>query len=511
MNDFKLNSEVLLKIKYDTIEMLFNLDEKTSCFDKINEIYLNDLSDEQQLKLSKFKISCLISLGRGDEAREIMDDIFKKNDGVISDDLMLEKIMLEFETGNENEAELLITNLFNICTNKYYLARAFHVKGNIFNIYRRNYKEAIRYYNSAINIYEEINEQLMISKIKHNIGTQYYLAHQYESALKEWKEAEILNKNIGNLDQEGLINSNFGNYYYDKFQTETAEEYFKNAISIFKITGNKKRLGMVQHNYILLSLKLCQYDSVIKRIEKCKQIFSDLAEMNELAELYFTEAKFCFETGQYKKLLFIVDIYEELINTNQIPKYHEVNITLIHLLVKYCNNSSVSEDEVSLILEQYFNSDNIGDLIFTLSFLFINLKKPNNTIFIKYNNEQSVQEHCKLNFLDNITMDYLHTYLLNSKNNYAEALNILENNYNVLNDRNINEQTWKYTFRLGEEYLRRGNKQQALEYIQLTKSLISHIADQFKEFQDRKAYLNDKNRFSVLEQIRTWEKYFYAV
>lgn len=493
------------------IDVLFNLDEKKRCLELIEKKFAETgKPSKNYVHFMQLKVSCLTSLGKLNEAELLLNKLLADKANRNNEELLLEKVILEFERGNYTASEKIINLLIEETKKSLLLARLFHLKGNIKNISNKNYKEAIACFNKAIQIYYEIDDLLRVSKIQHNIGVQYYLSNQYELANIVWKEAEKINDQIGNLDQDGLIKSNFGILFKIRFDTEKAESYYKRALVIFQITGNEKRFAITLHNYLLLNVSLCKYRTVLKQIEQCRAIFIKLNELNELAEIYFTQAKFLIETGNFKKLLITADLYEELFESGQIPEYHKQNISLLQTVVNSFDNCTDSEKVLYEIAHNFLESGNISDSVFVLTFIIINLKNYQQNKFMEFYENEVVIEHCKMNFLDRICMDFLLADILYNNGNYAEALIILEKNFDSLEEREINEFTWRYAFKLGEEFLRRGKKNEAFQYINLAKSLLEHISEQFNSYPDKNAYLSEPVRKSVLDQINTWENYFYA-
>jgi len=505
-----LDSDLVYKIKFDKAITLFNLDDKPGCILQINDCLNYPYSEKDILTIKKLKASCLISLGETDEARNILDELLLEGDENFINDILIEKAVLEFECSKFKDAEYLIDSLLAKNLSGYNRARLLNLKAIIYYSFYKNIDKAVLFFKNSMELYKQQNELLKYVQIKQNIGTQYFLQNNFDLALAEWTEAYKINNEIGNLDQDGLLNSNFGVFHRSKFEIDRSKKHFRNAESVFEITGNKKRLGIVKHNHLILNIDICEYKSALKQIEQCRNIFSSLNEKNELAELYFTEIKLYSAIGLTKRLLFASEIYKELASAGNLPQYHENNLALTGILEDFYNEIKIDKNKVLDLCKKYFSSDTVSEFIYILRFLYINLKETDDMFFYECTENPIVKEHCKVNFLDNIRINYIKSEIMSSKQNYSEALSLLENGYQKLIENNINEFTWKYTHRLAEEYLRRGNKNQAYEYIKLTRSLISHISEQFSEYDDKSAYLNEKERASVSAQAKTWEKYFYG-
>jgi tetratricopeptide (TPR) repeat protein len=127
------------------------------------------------------------------------------------------------------------------------LARAYSSSGVVY-YEQSDYTLALKNYEKALQLYQEIQEKQGVSKVLNNIGTVYKSQQIYPKALYYFKEASKIQLSLD--DQNAPITlTNIGVIYFELGEYQNAIDYYKKAKKGFEKNGNKRGFALL-NNYL---------------------------------------------------------------------------------------------------------------------------------------------------------------------------------------------------------------------------------------------------------------------
>ena len=147
--------------------------------------------------------------------------------------------------------------------NKKELAASYLWVGNVYNNGLRQPKQALVYYQKALDLQIAINDESTMAYTYTNIGNAYYLLKQYDLSLQNHLKGAELKEKTGN--KRGLSSSydNIGNVYYDLKDYVNALDYYQKALTLRTEFNDKKGLTTSYVNIGNLYFKQKDYNKSI--------------------------------------------------------------------------------------------------------------------------------------------------------------------------------------------------------------------------------------------------------
>lgn len=154
------------------------------------------------------------------------------------------------ENAQYNKALKKVDSLIVTSSDKkdhYALARAYNLKGTI-NRGLGKLKDAVHFYNLAIDLNEELKDSFALSGCFSNMGTIYSEMNEYENALKYYFKGIDLIKNNKDPHDVSILYNNIGNIYKNDGKHTLSNHYLKKSLEKALITQDSFLLAMVYHN-----------------------------------------------------------------------------------------------------------------------------------------------------------------------------------------------------------------------------------------------------------------------
>ena len=205
-------------------------------------------------------------------------------------------------------------------------------KGNLENV-ESFYKEALKYYEQALEIYQKIDLQkeavsiyekiailyqiqgkteaafLILNKalelaeknefiaqkamIYNALGTVYLNQSKYSSSLEFYQKSLALHREMNDRLREGALLGNLGGVYYELGQMETAIEYLEQALRINRETGVKRGEGIALGGLGSVYSSMGEKEKAITFYEQAVQILREVGDkknegtfLGSLGEIY---------------------------------------------------------------------------------------------------------------------------------------------------------------------------------------------------------------------------------
>ncbi|MBF4515644.1 tetratricopeptide repeat protein [Flavobacterium sp. ANB] len=127
------------------------------------------------------------------------------------------------------------------------LARAYASSGVVYSE-QSNYTFALKNFEKALKLYQEIQEQLSISKVLNNIGIVYKSQLIYPKALYYLKEAHKIQLALGE-ENAPMTLTNIGVIYFEMGEYQNAIQYYEKAKKGFEKNNNKRGFALL-NNYL---------------------------------------------------------------------------------------------------------------------------------------------------------------------------------------------------------------------------------------------------------------------
>lgn len=195
------------------------------------------------------------------------------------------------------------------------------------------YNQALIYYQQALTIRNQYNNDFDIVNSLINIGNTYQNMGKFDNAIEYQTEALKLAENWENITPKAQILNYIGNIYWRKSLYDSALVYYKKSIAIYTQIGDKLKTASLNDN-IGNSFKMSsQFDSAMIYYNKALEIRqtmkakSDIAySLSNIGSTYWQSAKYPQALEYYFQAL---DIRENIGNKADIAKSLS-NIGLIY-------------------------------------------------------------------------------------------------------------------------------------------------------------------------------------
>jgi len=159
---------------------------------------------------------------------------------------------------------------------------------------QNNYKEALRSYSQAIEIYKEEENNIQISKIYSNLGIIYQSINDDDKALNYFlKSYEIQKENESPL--LAVTCSQIGKTYLNLDNSQNAKKFFDEGLKEFGKAKDKNGLGELYNNISQYYVSLKQPEIAKNYISKAETEFKKQKDLFGLSDIYLLLAKIYFD------------------------------------------------------------------------------------------------------------------------------------------------------------------------------------------------------------------------
>jgi tetratricopeptide (TPR) repeat protein len=124
------------------------------------------------------------------------------------------------------------------------LARARRVLGEV--------AEAMRLYQDALKMYEEVGDRAGQATTLNNIGMVYYGTGQPDKALEYYQQALPITEEVGDRAGQASTLNNIGMVYYGTGQPAQALEYYQQALPLMEQVGNRAGESVTRYNLAMI-------------------------------------------------------------------------------------------------------------------------------------------------------------------------------------------------------------------------------------------------------------------
>lgn len=352
--------------------------------------------------------------------------------------------------------------------------------GIIGNTYsgKGKYKDAIKYYNSSIDLLASINERIKLPSIYLNKGNAHLRIAEFEEAkINLLKARELFN---ANNDKAGIANvyNGLGGIDYSTGKYSDAVENFKKSVSLFEEIGNQLGIANGSNNIGLISQMQGNYEVASTYHNKALDIRKKLNDKNGISMSYLNLGLIAY----YKSDLAIAKHYFiECIKYCNITGNKTVlsgaynNLAAIQIEFGDYENGITTLNQSLKLREETNDKSGIGQTLNGIGSIYLKqgkFKQAEKTI------NNALKIHLEINDLKNAIIEYHNLGLIQQLQgnnpiaikNYSLALKLAEK----IGDKKGLIQTYN---NIGTIYTNQGNYDMALKYIELSSAYSDSIGD----------------------------------
>jgi serine/threonine protein kinase len=510
--EFPLDDEDKFYVKFRLSKVLFRIGEKKLCLALTEELLPENLDKEILHELTFQKSLCLIGTGELNYGKELLLKLFP----IINDDNKKQRILIEianiyFDLNDFSSAEKICRQIIESKdSDKEIAAKAYNLEGLIEFYQDENLGGAITGFKKALELYKESNLAMQAAGIEVNIGNIYNIKGDYENAEQYWNNSLETNLSIGNIEQESKTVFNYGIYYFDHLNFEKSIEHYTRAHSIFRSLGDKHSQGLVLSNLGEVYHTICEYQKAYDSLTDSKKFFRELSNPGEEVEVLFMLGKFYYDIGDEHGMNEVIADFEKLLKNHQLTDKQKTNFKFLEILnfVQRSYRTNVWKD-LTDIRDEYRKKDDKNNFIkasFVLSDVLMNLeayptalKELEDENFVAFSNQNPFFKAERNLLLGKISLINRHLNLPSPASFFEEAFEILQNEQ-------ISEVTWKVLLAMANLFYERGNPGRVKDFSGYAKSLIHFLAGRITNPVLQQKYLQKSERKAALERLEFLEQ-----
>jgi tetratricopeptide (TPR) repeat protein len=245
---------------------------------------------------------------------------------------------------------------------------------NIGNIYgeEKKYQEAVRYFNSSLEIFRKQGQKTGEVRMLHNLGVIYNALDIYDVALTYLNKSLELNQKLNKEKETGGTFLEIGKVYYNKAEYYLAIELSKKALELLISNNNKFSTADC---YFLISKsyhKLNQPEKAYDYIEKSLVIDYEIKNTSKIIQRRTLKANLIYESNlvdeaikQAEEILKLVqsetinqlkaDIYNLLYKCYKAKRNYSLSLSMNEQYIVYSDSVQIEKNKIVVIREAIQN------------------------------------------------------------------------------------------------------------------------------------------------------------
>lgn len=249
------------------------------------------------------------------------------------------------------------------------LARSFASSGVVYTE-QSNYYMALENYHRALQLYQEIGDQVSVSKALNNIGIVYKSQLNYPKALEYLKKAYTIQLALGEQNAAVTL-TNIGVINFETGHPKEAIVYYSKAKQLFETNDNKRGFALL-YNYLgdfykkqnSIAPALDHYKRSLALYEELQNKFGASLALFNIGKLYYDQKKYneamppALQSLAYAKEIGVLDqtyhseklvseLYENLNNTAAALTHYKKYITARDSITNQETNKKIALVELN--------------------------------------------------------------------------------------------------------------------------------------------------------------------
>jgi len=149
-----------------------------------------------------------------------------------------------------------------------------------------NYRQSLEYYEQALKIYRELEDQEGIASMLNNSGLLFELRGDYSLALQRYNEASAIFAKTGNDKKLSGSLSNTGNIYYSLGRFDRALDFLSQSLKISEKSGDTTSMAAAYNNIGNLYSSLKDEKMALIFYKKAEKIHAKTNDQEKLSLVY---------------------------------------------------------------------------------------------------------------------------------------------------------------------------------------------------------------------------------
>jgi len=166
------------------------------------------------------------------------------------------------------------------------LEREAYIQLGIENLLQGNYNQSLEFYNSALEISEEMNDISAISECYGEIGTVYNSLGEYDLALEYQQKALAIAQQLADNDWISICNNQIGSVYKKKAFYTLALKHYIEALEYFERTDQKRKMAAIYQNIGDVYYAQNAYEKALDYYNKTNQLSVETGNHQREADSY---------------------------------------------------------------------------------------------------------------------------------------------------------------------------------------------------------------------------------
>lgn len=188
----------------------------------------------------------------------------------------------------------------------------------IVHYYKQNYRQALEYFEQALQLYRELEDNEGIGAILNNSGLIFETQGDFAKALKRYNEASVIFSKLENSkDKLAISLSNIGNTYYILGRFDKALDYLIQALKISESMSDSLGMAPTFNNIGNIYLSLNEFNRAIEYYFKAEKIHSKYNEKRKLSTVYNNIGEAYLGLNKINEAIKYNQLSMEIANKNQ--------------------------------------------------------------------------------------------------------------------------------------------------------------------------------------------------
>jgi adenylate cyclase len=345
-----------------------------------------------------------------------------------------------------------------------------------------------------------------VSESQSNIGICYYLMNNYREAITWYEQALETDRKTGALENIATRYSNMGLAYKKLGLYDKASEYYKQALAMDEqqqdsgnIAKSYNNLGSIYDSWGRYDSAIFYYDKSLKLKEALQDSAGMAISLNNIGIVYKSWGKYDAATEYFEEAL---KIDRSLGKTKEIPKRLN-NIGLTYNLRKeYDKALNIFMEALNLSIDDN-NKELIASVYSNMGSSYMNLKQYSEAIRYQELALEIYEESGNQSNMATVLASLSDIY--KQKGDYNHAMSLLSRSTNISEEINMRNQSKKNYLAYSELYTAMGNFSEALnyykKYVALKDTLYTEeIHKQIAGFEVRYETEKKDNEITLLKQ-----------
>ena len=181
---------------------------------------------------------------------------------------------------------------------------------------RRDYVEAARQYQRALDIFERLGDQAGMAKTYHQLGMLAQNRGDYDEAARQYQRALDIFERIGDQAEMAASYNQLGSLAYRRGDYDEAARQYQRGLDIFERVGDQASMARSYHGLGMLAQNRGDYDEAARQYQRALDIFERIGDQAGMAPIYHQLGILAQNRGDYdeaaRQYQRALDIFERI-------------------------------------------------------------------------------------------------------------------------------------------------------------------------------------------------------